>query len=69
MTWEDITDWLDDVLSKIEDLPERAADFQESTREKVSSITEQVQEREFVTKRQMIAVENIEDAVDKWLDR
>ncbi len=69
MTWEDITDWLDGVLSKIEDLPERAADFQESVREKVSSIAEQVQERDFITKQQMFAVENIEDAVDKWLER
>lgn len=68
MTWDEITDWIDDVLGKIEDLPERAEDFKESVQEKVESINQQVEEREFITKRQVDAVANIEDGVDRWLN-
>ena len=69
MNFGEALDFCDELLSDLEDLPERAEDFADSARETVESIREWVEEREIVTDRQAEALGNIRRGVDKWSRR
>lgn len=62
-------DFCDELLTDLDELPERAEDFRDSVREKVESIRDWVEEHETITERQAEALRNIRAGVDKWLRR
>lgn len=66
------TDWrgflrrAQEVLSDLDELPERAEDFAESVREKIEDMRSWVEERERVTQRQEDALANMAEGVRRW---
>lgn len=64
--WEDALATCDNILDSLDDLPERAEDFRESVKEKVSSIREWIEKNKEVTAAQLKALQNMEDGVARW---
>lgn len=59
----------EDLLERIDELPERAEVFTESVRETVSGIMLTIESKNVVTPNQIRALENIADGVNRWLER
>lgn len=57
-----------ELLSDLDDLPERAEDFAHSVQEKVESMSEWIDSNSTVTDRMSAALENIRRGVDRWLE-
>jgi len=67
--WAHRLDQCDEILSAIDDLPDRAADFAASVQEKVESIRDWIEAQETVTSAQCAALDNMERGVHAWLER
>lgn len=57
------------VLEKADELPERAADFQEGVTERLQSMADWAEENSRVTPKMIEAISNIEKGIDRWLER
>ncbi len=57
-----------EILGKIADLPERAAEYATSVEEKTGSILSWIEEKDHVTDKQLGSLENMNLGVDKWLN-
>jgi hypothetical protein len=64
--WELAIEQCDSILDSLEELPERAADFQESVEDKVAGIREWIEKNKDVTAAQLTALQNMEDGVSRW---
>jgi hypothetical protein len=69
MTWDEALSFCDLLLEDIDDLPAKAAEFQESVRSKVEGMQNWIETNHHVTVKMVIALENIRGGVDKWLRR
>jgi hypothetical protein len=58
-----------EVLEKADELPERAADFQEGVTERLQSMADWAEENSKVTAKMIETVENIDRGIDRWLER
>lgn len=67
MDFEEAIEYAEEILSDLDNLPERAADFAESVREKVEGMKDWMEEHQTVTEKMVTALENIRAGVDKWL--
>lgn len=65
--WQARLDQCQELLDMLDDLPDRAADFAESVREKTQSIAEWIEENEHVTQAQCEALNNMESGAERWL--
>ena len=59
----------DEILKKIDELPERAEDFGDSVKTKVEDMQIWIEEHNTVTAAQAKALENMNAGVYKWLER
>ena len=66
--WEDAVEQCDRVLEKLEDMPTAGQDFADSVREKVEGIRESILKFENATTGQYAALDNMEEATDKWIN-
>lgn len=57
------------IRDKVPDLPERAEEFGSSVEEKAEAIGEWVEQNERVTEKQLSALKNMVDGVDRWICR
>lgn len=57
----------DEILERVPELPERAADFAESVDEKAASIKQTIQNSNHVTPAQRRALENMLSGVKRWI--
>ena len=64
--WMEAVQLCDKILEDIEELPEQAEEFGEGVSEKVNGIKAWVTEQEYVTPKQMDALNNFERGVSKW---
>ena len=56
----------DEILSELDELPDRAGDFADSVREKVESIQAFAEERGYITEAQADALLNMQRGVQRW---
>ena len=59
----------DSILEMCDEVPEKGEDFAESIRTKVESIASWISENEHVTPAQQQALDNMERAVSRWVER
>ena len=64
--WRLRLDQCDEIMETLDDLPERADEFVQSAGETVHDIAEWIQANHHVTPRQCTALDNIQDAAEKW---
>lgn len=64
--WEDFIADCDTLLEELDELPERAEDFADSVREKVSGMRGWVEENEHVTEKMVTALHNMIDGAARW---
>jgi len=57
------------IQEKCDEMPGRGMEFAESVREKVSDIAENIEKFQRVTDGQLTAITNMEDGLDRWLNR
>lgn len=69
MDHEEAIGYAEDILSDLDDLPERAEDFRESVREKVEGMKDWMEEHQAVTDKMIAALENMRAGLNKWLRR
>jgi hypothetical protein len=69
MTWDEAFGFCELLLEDIDDLPAKAAEFQESVRSKVEGMQDWIATNRHVTDKMVTALENIRGGVDKWLRR
>jgi len=55
------------ILEDIPSIPEEGEEFAESVEEKVQSMREWMEEKEWVTPAMAAALRNMREGVDKWL--
>jgi len=67
MSYEEAMELADDILSDLDDIPERGEEFADSVREKVESMRIWIEENEKVTPLMIVALENMRQGVDRWL--
>lgn len=67
MDYEEAIEYAEHILSDLDDLPERAEDFAESVREKVTGMKSWMVEHRRVTEKMITALQNIRGGVDRWL--
>lgn len=65
--WEEAKELCEEILAELADLPERAEDFSAGVEERVLSIMEWIEENEHVTEKQIQALKNMREGIDKWL--
>lgn len=65
--WKRRLDQCEEILGKIDELPERAEDFAASVQEKVEDIARWIEDSEKVTEAQCVALDNIQAGVEAWL--
>ena len=66
-SWQGFRDQCLALLARCEELPERAEDFAGSIIEKVEGMAEWAEENEHATEAMRHALENMADAVERWL--
>lgn len=66
--WSVQADRCADLLERIDDIPDRGESFRESVREKVTDMRTWIENHEDVTDKMVAALDNIADAVDRWID-
>ena len=64
--WGSYDSKIDEVIEKIEDLPEKAEDFGQSAMQTLEGIQGWITSNEHITDAQMSAVDNIAQGVEKW---
>lgn len=64
--WEEFVAEATDLLGTLDDLPERASDFAEGVREKLTGMIEWATDKEHVTPAMQTALENMEAGVSRW---
>lgn len=64
----DAIDLCDEILSKLDDLPDEAEDFGLSVGQKAESIKVYIERNGYVTAKQKTALENMLEGVDRWLE-
>jgi len=57
------------ILEDLDELPDRAEEFTESVREKVTSMRDSIEKYDNVTAPMMKALQNMRGGVDRWLKR
>lgn len=57
-----------ELLSDLEDLPERAEEFVDSVTEKVTSMMEWIEENEHVTDKMQDSLRNMRRGCDRWME-
>jgi hypothetical protein len=67
--WEDALADAENLLRKLDDLPERAEEFAVSVQATLESMAGWIEEHEHVTEKQNAALDNIDDAIDRWMGR
>jgi uncharacterized 2Fe-2S/4Fe-4S cluster protein (DUF4445 family) len=67
MDYEEAIEYGEDILSALDDLPDRAENFAESVREKVESMVSWMVKNQKVTEKMITALQNIRGGVDRWL--
>ena len=67
MDWEEALELCEEIQDLLEELPDRAEDFGQSIGEKVSDMTQWIEENERVTPRQVNALENMRSGCEKWI--
>lgn len=69
MTWDEALGFCELLLEDLDDLPTKAAEFQESVRSKVEGMQDWIETNQHVTNKMIKALENMRGGVDKWLRR
>ena len=64
----DAIDLCEEILGKLDDMPDEAEDFGLSVGQKVESIREYIKHNGRVTPKQLAALENMLGGVDRWLE-
>ena len=59
----------DSILDDLDEMPDKAEEFTESVREKVSGMRETASTKNFATAKMIAAAENMRGGVDRWLHR
>ena len=65
--WKQFIRQAEDLLSEIEGIPEKGADFAASVRLKVEGMKDWAEENSHVTEKMETSLENIREGVAKWL--
>ena len=65
----EVVEFCESLLEKIEELPDEAEDFSDSVRRRVEGILEWVEDKQTFTQNQRRALYNIDDGVERWLER
>jgi len=63
---ERATDLIKEIEGLVEELPERAEDFGMSVQETANDIAVHIEETSHVTKKQITALENMLDGLQRW---
>lgn len=66
--WRVTLEDIEDALTSVEELPDRAEEFANSVDEKLRSMHEWITKNEHTTEPQQNAVDNMASAIRKWLD-
>lgn len=61
--------YIQSIREKIPDLPERAESFGISVEEKAESIADWIEKNDRVTEKQLSALKNMVDGIDRWICR
>lgn len=69
MTPEEAIDLIDEILARVYELPDAGVDFGRSVQEKLESMAEWIDENQHVTPRQLKAIKNMGQGVERWLER
>ena len=56
-------------IKMADEVPERGEDFAASVAEKLQSISETIESRDYVTEAQDVAIENMIAGLEKWIHR
>ncbi len=64
--WEEFVGEAQDLLARLDDLPERAEDFADGVRERLEGMIEWAKEKEHVTEAMQSALGNMESGVARW---
>lgn len=64
--WESAVKNCDELLSRIEELPERGDDFASNCQGTVEGIQIWIEDNEHITDAQEVALENIDHALERW---
>lgn len=59
---------IEEIMGLLEDLPERAEEFADSVRDKVTDIGEFIEARQCVSNAQVLALQNMLAGIRRWLD-
>ncbi len=65
----DALDLCEEILGKLDDLPDEAEEFASSVGEKTESIQNYIERYGRVSPKQKTALENMLEGVDRWLER
>jgi len=57
-----------ETLSRLDELPDEAADFADGVREKLEGMVKFMEQRDVCTEKMAAAIENMASGVDRWLD-
>ena len=66
--WEKAINLCEEIISLLDDLPEKAEDFGYSIEEKVENIQMWIEQNAHVTPSQFDALDNMLSGVNKWLE-
>lgn len=65
--WEAFVSNAEELCARLDELPERAADFADGVRERLEGMIEWAREHERVTERMVTALDNMANGVARWL--
>jgi len=69
---EDVQEFLDrcdEVLTKVDEIPEKGNDFAVRVEEKIRDMRDWAESADHVTEKMTNALDSMERGVDKWVDR
>lgn len=67
MSVEEAIDLCNEIMQKASEVPEEGEDFAESVAEKAESIKKWIQKHDEVTSAQASSLENMSEALDRWI--
>lgn len=65
----EVLEFIELLLAKVDDLPERADDFAIGVEEQTRGILETVNKTKRVTQKQWDALQNMDGGCDRWIER
>lgn len=65
--WEKQVTKVEDTIERLDDLPDRALEFRESVEDKLRGMLDWMTKNKHVTPHMVSAIDNMTEAVSKWL--